>query len=400
MVRFLPSLCLFAALALSLPTASAQVPTYGDAATLDVAGWNVEHFGTGNGPDDNELQFDNVLETIQSAGVDLWALQEMNSASQFDRLVEELGAPWAGVRVTGTAGIGYGFVYDTGVIRRLRSSVILPGESYNFAGRPPLELVADVMLPDTTVEMRFLSIHMKAAGDQTSYGRRQAAGDALLAYLEPRSSLYRYVVLGDFNDEMILSITSGRFTPYRQLLDSDAVEFLTADFDQPGQADDQNTFCSSLTCSSGSVLDHVLVTENVVTDVVPGSVQRFDQLLTVFPGYVNNTSDHIPVLTRLLFGRALANEGAVSAAPFALSAPYPNPFRSEAAMTYRLPAPADVRLDVFDALGRRVRTLAQGARPAGEHQASVQAAGLAPGLYVVRLTADGQTATRRLVRVR
>ena len=400
MVRFLLQAALVAALALHIPAAAAQVPNIGDAASLDVAGWNVEHFGTGSGPSNDELQFQHVLETVQSAGIDLWALQEMNSTEQFDRLVETLGAPWAGLRIVGTAGIGYGFVYDTDVIRRIRSGAILTNVSYEFAGRPPLELVADVVLPDTTLEVRFVSLHMKASGDQTSYARRQAAGDALLAYLEPRAAVYRYVVLGDFNDELINSITSGRITPYRQLLLSDAVTFLTESFDQPGSASDERTYCSNSTCSSGSVLDHALVTSNLVSDVVPGSVQRFDALLSVFPGYVNNTSDHIPVATRIRFGRAVANEGGAGAVPFALSAPYPNPFRSEAAMTYSLPAAADVRLDVFDALGRQVRTLVQGRRPAGEHQASLQAAGLPPGLYVVRLTASGQTATRRLVRVR
>ena len=397
MVRLLLSAALLLAFG---SAADAQVPSLGDAATLDVAGWNVEQFGTSGGPSNDETQYQHVLETIQGAGLDLWALQEMNDDDQFDRLVAELGEPWAGLRVVGTANIGYGFVYDTNVIRRLRSGTILTNDAYQFAGRPPLELVADVMLPDTTLEVHFISLHMKAAGDQTSYGRRQAAGNALLNYIEPRASLYRYVVLGDFNDELINSITSGRVTPYRQLLNSEATVFLTESFDQPGQDSDLNTYCSSSTCSSGSVLDHALVTANLTGSVVKGSVQRFDALLTAFPGYVSNTSDHIPVVTRFRFATTVANEDAAAGAPFALGAPYPNPFRQEAAMTYRLPAAADVRLDVFDALGRQVRTLVNGRRPAGEHQASLQAAGLPPGLYVVRLTASGQTATRRLVRVR
>ena len=399
MVRLLLSAALLLAFG---SAADAQVPSLGDAATLDVAGWNVEQFGTSGGPSNDETQYQHVLETIQGAGLDLWALQEMNDDDQFDRLVAELGEPWAGLRVVGTADIGYGFVYDTNVIRRIRSGTILTSDSYQFAGRPPLELVADVTLPDTTLEVRFISLHMKAAGDQTSYGRRQAAGDALLGYLEPRASLYRYVVLGDFNDELINSITSGRVTPYRQLLSSDATVFLTESFDQPGQDNDQHTYCATSGCNtpSSSVLDHALVTANLTGSVVEGSVQRFDELLQAFPGYVSNTSDHIPVVTRFRFATTVANEDAAAGAPFALGAPYPNPFRQEAAMTYRLPAAADVRLDVFDALGRQVRTLVDGRRPAGEHQASLQASGLPPGLYVVRLTASGQTATRRLVRVR
>jgi endonuclease/exonuclease/phosphatase family metal-dependent hydrolase len=387
------------AFALAVP-AQAQVPTYGSDATLDVAAWNVERFGTSGGPSNDAQQLQNVIETIRSADVDLWALQEMNDGDTFAELVATLGPPWAGERVVGTADIGYGFVYNTDVIRRVRSETILTSNSYQFAGRPPLEMVADAILPDTTVQLRFISLHMKATGDQESYERRLAAGDALLGYLEPRAAVLPYVVLGDFNDELIDSIRFGNPTPYQQILDSDALTFLTESFDQPGSSNDQNTYCSSSTCSSGSVLDHVLVTSNLVSDVVPGSTTRFDALLTSFPGYTNNTSDHLPVMTRFRFGRAVSTEGGTQPAAFALSPPSPNPFRAQSSMTYTLPAAAEVRLDVFDALGRQVQTLVEGRRPAGTHQASLQGAGLAPGLYVVRLTASGQTATRRLVRVR
>ena len=400
MGRFIHTLCLLAALALVAPAAWAQVPSYGADATLDVAAWNVERFGASGGPSNEALQFQNVLETIRSADIDLWALQEMNDGDTFSELVATLGPPWAGERVEGTASIGYGFVYNTDAIRRVRSSTILTGESYSFAGRPPLELVADAVLPDTTVQLRFISLHMKALDDDESYDRRLAAGDALLGYLEPRASVFPHIVLGDFNDELIDSIRFGRPTPYQQMLDSEAVTFLTRAFDQPGSSDDVNTYCRNATCSSGSVLDHILVTANLVGDVVPGSTDRFDELLTAFSGYTNNTSDHLPVVTRFRFGRAVSTEEGTQAAPFALSAPSPNPFRTQSAMTYTLPRDADVRLDVFDALGRQVQTLVEGRRPAGTHRASLQAAGLPPGLYVVRLSASGQTATRRLVRVR
>ena len=83
-------------------------------------------------------------------------------------------------------------------------------------------------------------------------------------------------------------------------------------------------------------------------------------------------------------------------APLALRAD-PNPVRSATTLHYTLATAADVRLIVADALGRTVRQINLGARPAGAGEVSVQAAGLAPGMYVVRLAAAGRTAEARIV---
>src|SRR5690606_9199308 len=65
---------------LALPAASngaAQtIPPKGTGATFDVATWNIEWFGGGPGPSDNERQLDNVEAVIEASQIDLWALQE------------------------------------------------------------------------------------------------------------------------------------------------------------------------------------------------------------------------------------------------------------------------------------------------------------------------------------
>jgi hypothetical protein len=53
---------------------------------------------------------------------------------------------------------------------------------------------------------------------------------------------------------------------------------------------------------------------------------------------------------------------------------------------------------VADALGRRVMERAFGALAAGPHEVSVDLGRMAPGVYVVRVEAAGETATRLLVR--
>ncbi len=85
----------------------------------------------------------------------------------------------------------------------------------------------------------------------------------------------------------------------------------------------------------------------------------------------------------------------------ALAMPAPNPSRGVTRLSFDLPRPAHVRLAVFDMQGRRVRVLVDGALPAGTHAASwdganAAGAGVASGLYVIRLEAEGRTLTRRV----
>jgi hypothetical protein len=95
-------------------------------------------------------------------------------------------------------------------------------------------------------------------------------------------------------------------------------------------------------------------------------------------------------------------EDDVPAAPqaFALEALYPNPFRTAATVAYRLDAAADVRLSVYDVLGRRVRVLHEGPAAAGAHRTAFDGAGLASGVYLVVLEAGGQREARKVMLVR
>ena len=89
----------------------------------------------------------------------------------------------------------------------------------------------------------------------------------------------------------------------------------------------------------------------------------------------------------------------------ALRAPSPNPARGSVTVAFELPRPARVRVAVFDAAGRLVRTLADGARPAGTQSLAFdlrdeRGRALGAGLYLVRLEAEGRVFTRRIAAVR
>jgi hypothetical protein len=104
-------------------------------------------------------------------------------------------------------------------------------------------------------------------------------------------------------------------------------------------------------------------------------------------------------------GAADATDSRVAeAAParFALQANRPNPFGGGTTIRFDVPRAAEVKLEVFDAQGRRVRMLANHRFEPGTHSLvwdGTDAAGqrARPGVYLYRLTAPGFRDQRRMV---
>ena len=87
--------------------------------------------------------------------------------------------------------------------------------------------------------------------------------------------------------------------------------------------------------------------------------------------------------------------------PLALTSTYPNPFRSMLTVTLssRL-ASADIVLEVFDVLGRRVLRRDLGEQTPGDTPHTINAASWAPGVYFIRATTDsGESAVYRVAKV-
>jgi hypothetical protein len=106
-------------------------------------------------------------------------------------------------------------------------------------------------------------------------------------------------------------------------------------------------------------------------------------------------------------GRGDPGAGAAAAersspASYDLAPNRPNPFRGATTIRVELAAPGTVDLSVYDAAGRRVATLLEGARAAGSHEAVWNGVALtgrrAPsGVYFARLRAGSFTKTIKMV---
>jgi hypothetical protein len=82
---------------------------------------------------------------------------------------------------------------------------------------------------------------------------------------------------------------------------------------------------------------------------------------------------------------------------FSLTQNFPNPFNPQTVISYSLDKTADVRLEVFDLLGRKVQTLVNGEMDAGNHDVIWKGTDQGAGVYFYRLSADGRSETRKMV---
>jgi hypothetical protein len=79
---------------------------------------------------------------------------------------------------------------------------------------------------------------------------------------------------------------------------------------------------------------------------------------------------------------------------------YPNPFNPSTSIKYELPKSSEVRLSVYDMLGREVSVLVNETKEPGNYTATWDANGMASGMYFYRMQAGDFIQTKRLVHLK
>ena len=82
---------------------------------------------------------------------------------------------------------------------------------------------------------------------------------------------------------------------------------------------------------------------------------------------------------------------------FTVSQNYPNPFNPATTIRYELPHFADVTLEIYDILGRKVATLVSGQQQPGHHRVVWDAAEYHSGIYFYRLKAEDFVETKKML---
>ncbi len=116
------------------------------------------------------------------------------------------------------------------------------------------------------------------------------------------------------------------------------------------------------------------------------------------PGWTGGLSEaSSEVFAVYVTPQPLASEEGPGEAVLSLSAPAPNPAATASRLQLTTTEPVTVRVEIFDATGRRAAILHDGQLGVGSHALEVDVASFAPGLYIIRASGDGVSASRRLM---
>jgi len=126
--------------------------------------------------------------------------------------------------------------------------------------------------------------------------------------------------------------------------------------------------------------------------------------------YKANTADVWYNTPKMLPSVAFAGKGIVVsnepedqnqfAASFELSQNYPNPFNPSTKIDFTLTSQSNVTLEVFNVLGQKVATLANGVMSAGKHSVNFDATSFASGMYLYKITAGSFVSSKKMMLIK
>lgn len=283
-------------------TRSAPVPADG---ILETVTWNIEWFGDGsggNGPNDEFRQAQYIAQVMDSLQADLYAFQEVYSQQALNNITRRL-TNYNGFVANHIDWIQkMAFVYNTNTIDSLTAGPITNGQD-KFAwanGRFPLYFHFNYSYQNRDEPFYAIVIHAKAFDDQQSYERRKKAAQDLYDYLMKQKPNANVIFLGDYNDDVDVSIYNEAQSPYYPFVaDSENFRVLTAALSQTGKAS---------TTGYDDMIDHITVSNELFDSYIGGSAAVYTSPETFIPNYEHTTSDHYPVWTKFDISREPQNK--------------------------------------------------------------------------------------------
>jgi hypothetical protein len=127
---------------------------------------------------------------------------------------------------------------------------------------------------------------------------------------------------------------------------------------------------------------------DLYTETYPPAAGYEDYMNRVYVGMYSNDAEGGTV--------GLDNE-AVMPKGFSLEQNYPNPFNPVTQISYEIPSQGNISLELFDIRGVKIKSLFDGLQSAGSHTFTLDASGLASGVYFYSMTSNGINQTRKLV---
>jgi endonuclease/exonuclease/phosphatase family metal-dependent hydrolase len=253
------------------------------ARALRLATWNLKFF-----PKAKE-SLGAVTQAIGDLNPDVLAIQEVTSQGAFDDLVTAL-PDYQGVSLTDLTGMDYWiqtvFLFKKATFPLFEAEALFEDDDYYFP-RPVLHLTLWRSADGSSPPWELFGVHLKAMGGSSNQSRRRQAIARIaqtIQGLTTQNPKARVIVLGDFNDKLLVAGQQNVFGALFELVDSVVPATLAAE---------EASHYTQL--SYRSMIDHVFMGAAIVSTTRVPSCQvlplnRFES------SYNSMVSDHLPVM--------------------------------------------------------------------------------------------------------
>ncbi|WP_373495797.1 endonuclease/exonuclease/phosphatase family protein [Aquiflexum sp.] len=292
--------------------------------TFDVVTWNVEWFGSTQprqGPNDVDLQLQNVKTIIEDLDADVYAFQEITGLDKFNELVELLEGYDAVVSPAVSRGPDQFddaqkliFLYKKEVVELVKTRVLLEGVSpedlvgypsdpdrFWASGRLPFLMEVKTNIDGVQQKFNLINIHARSNGGGEStenprYAMRRYDVNVLKDSLDFYYGDVPLILLGDFNDDLDETVAD-QLAPTVGTSETSFIKYIN---------DAENYTPVTLSLSNSGlrtfpsfedVIDHVIISNELNNNWLENS-ERIVVPFDLIQNYLNTTSDHLAVKTR------------------------------------------------------------------------------------------------------
>lgn len=270
-----------------------QSLNFGIDATLEIVTWNIEHF-----PKDIELTVNYAAQIIRGIDADIYALQEIESNSHFENIIETLNIDdqinnWNGHRASSASySVNLAYIYKSSLVQVDSIYEIYQDDWYAFPRDP---LIMEFTYENNDIVL--INNHLKAGGNSDDEARRLDACQKLDIYISENFPDDEVLLVGDLNDDITEPQNANVFWAFI----SEPSEYTFTDMQI---AEGSSVYWSYP--SWPSHLDHILITNELFDEfIMPDSdIQTLciDNFLDGgWDEYDDHVSDHRPVGLKLQF---------------------------------------------------------------------------------------------------
>lgn len=277
-------------------TYSQTIPKIGRFQTFEIGNWNLEWFGKtlpGYGPYNDSLQQRLVAKSISASDIDIWALCEVSNPVAFDTLCKRL-PQYTGILCNYSPEQKTAILFKKDIFQLLSSKLVGTSNKDSFStARFPFEITLKTTQNSSIDTIKFLILHLKANTGTDSqklmaYNSRKRSSEWLKDYVNQSVNSAKIILLGDWNDDLDLSVHNNLPSPFSALINSNKGQFISKLLTDLQEA---------TTTSYPETIDHQWVSNALLQYWLKDSIHTW-HLNQFILNYAQICSDHYPVYSQ------------------------------------------------------------------------------------------------------